>query len=160
MLDTGKERAMTVFSATLNLGEGAAFEAVSGSGHRAVLDSPEVTGGGNSGFRPLEMLLLGVGGCAGMVTTALLRRMRQEVTAYEVKLQGNRAESHPMVFTDIAVEHVFTGRALDAAAVRQALSAACNNYSPVVIMVGKATTITHTYRLIDADTGEEQSGTL
>ena len=95
-----------------------------------------------------------------MVVIGLLRRMRQEVTAYRVDVQGTRAETHPKVFTEITVEHVIEGRRLDASAIRQALSLADSKYCPVVIMVGQAARLTHTYHLIDVDTGQAETGAL
>jgi putative redox protein len=154
-----EEDSMPTFTATVALREGATFDATSGSGHSVVLDSPEVTGGGNAGFRPLEMLLVGVGGCAGMVVCGLLRRMGQRVSRYEVAVSGVRAETHPLVFTDVAVEHRLEGPGLDPAAVRQALATSAK-LSPVVVMVGNAARLTHTYRVTDTSTGNETCGSL
>ncbi len=150
---------MPSFTATVTLREGATFDATAGSGHSVVLDSPEVTGGGNAGFRPLEMVLVGVGGCVGMVTNGLLRRLGHQVTRYELAVSGVRAETHPLVFTDVAVEHRLEGPGLDAAAVRQALGRAVQ-LSPVVVMVGKAATVTHAFRVLDTSTGMESEGAL
>lgn len=150
---------MSTFNAALTLREGATFDAIAGSGHRVVLDSAEVTGGGNAGFRPLEMLLVGVGGCAGMVVNGLLRRMGQQVTAYELAVSGIRADTHPLVFTDVAVEHRIEGPGLDASVVRQALLKAIQ-ISPVIVMVGKASKVTHSYQVVDTATGGETAGKL
>ncbi len=150
---------MPTFTATVALREAATFDATAGSGHSVVLDSPEVTGGGNAGFRPLEMLLVGVGGCVGMVTNGLLRRLGQQVTRYELALTGVRAETHPLVFTDVAVDHRLEGPGLDAAVVRQALARSVQ-LSPVVVMVGRAAKVTHTYHVLDTTTGQEFVGEL
>jgi putative redox protein len=150
---------MPRFTATLSLREGATFDATAGSGHSVVLDSPEVTGGGNAGFRPLEMVLVGVGGCVGMVTSGLLRRMGQQITRYELEVGGVRAETHPLVFTDVAVEHRLEGPGLDGGVVRQAMARAIQ-LSPVVVMVGKAARVAHTYRVVDTATGSETRGEL
>ena len=151
---------MAVFTTDLALQSGVTFAATAGSGHTALMDSTEVTGGGNAGFRPLEMLLTGVGGCAGMVALTLLRRMGQDVTAYHLRVEGDRVEEHPKVFRGITVEHVLTGTALDPAKVAQAIATAAGRLSPVVIMTNKAAPITHTYRLIDAASGREDTGTV
>jgi putative redox protein len=151
---------MTVFSAELTLREAATFDATSGSGHTVVLDSPEITGGGNHGACPLELLLMGVGGCAGMVVASILRRMRQDVTAYRVSVRGDRVETHPKVFSEITVEHVVEGNQLDAATVRRALTIASTQLCPVVVMVGKGTRVTHIYRLIDAATRSAETGRI
>ena len=150
---------MPTFTATVALREGATFDATAGSGHSVVLDSPEVTGGGNAGFRPLEMILVGVGGCVGMVTHGLLRRLGQQVSSYELAVSGVRAESHPLVFTDVAVEHRLEGPGLDAAVIRQALARSIQ-LSPVVVMVGKASKVTHSFRVVDSATGVETAGEL
>jgi putative redox protein len=151
---------MSTFLASVALREAATFEATSGSGHTVILDSAEVTGGGNNGPCPLELLLMGVGGCAGMVTIGILRRMHQDVSAYRVDVQGTRAETHPKVYTAMTVEHVLEGRNLDRVMVRQALTLAASKYCPVVVMVGQTVPITHTYRLLDLATGKEQVGWL
>jgi putative redox protein len=151
---------MTVFTADLELQSGVTFAATSGSGHTILMDSTEVTGGGNAGARPLEMLLMGVGGCAGMVALSLLRRMGQDVTAYRLRLEGDRVETHPKVFTGITVEHVLTGSECDAQKVCQAIATAAGRLSPVVVMTSKAAPIVHTYRLIDAASGREETGTV
>ncbi len=150
---------MPSFTATVALRDGATFDATAGSGHSVVLDSPEVTGGGNAGFRPLEMILVGVGGCVGMVTNGLLRRLGQTVTRYELAVSGVRAETHPLVFTDVAVDHRLEGPGLDAAVVRQALGRSVQ-LSPVVVMVGKAAKVTHTFQVLDTATGTESAGAL
>jgi putative redox protein len=151
---------MTTFTADLELRDGVTFAATTGSGHTVLMDSTEVTGGGNSGSRPLEMLLMGVGGCAGMVSLSLLRRMGQDVSSYRIAAAGDRIETHPKVFEAITLEHTLTGSGLDAGKVRQAIATAVGKFSPVVIMTNKAAPITHKYRVIDAATGQEQTGTL
>jgi putative redox protein len=151
---------MTTFTADLELREGVTFAATTGSGHTVLMDSTEVTGGGNAGSRPLEMLLMGVGGCAGMVALSLLRRMGQQVDDYRIAARADRVETHPKVFTAIVLEHTLSGRGLDVDKVRQAISTAVTRFSPVVIMTSKAAPITHMYRVIDVATGQEQTGTL
>jgi putative redox protein len=86
--------------------------------------------------------------------------MRQGVTAYHVRVEATRAETHPKVFTDVAVEHVIEGSNLAMPSVLQALTLAMTKYCPVVIMMGQATRLTHRYRVIDAATGEEHAGAL
>ncbi len=97
-------------TAQVTLEEGMRFTAESGSGHRVTLDADEHGGGENLGFRPMELLLVGLAGCTGMDVISILRKKRQQVTGYEVQVWGVRAEEHPMVFVEITVEHVVTGR--------------------------------------------------
>ncbi len=93
-------------TAQVTLEEGMRFTAESGSGHRVTLDADEKGGGENLGFRPMELLLVGLAGCTGMDVISILRKKRQQVTDYQVQVRGVRAEDHPMVFVEITVEHV------------------------------------------------------
>ncbi|HEU5315453.1 MAG TPA: OsmC family protein, partial [Chloroflexota bacterium] len=96
-------------TADVRLLDGMAFEAHSDSGYVLRLDASKEAGGAASGMRPIELLLLGLGGCTGMDVIGILRKMRQNVTGYELHVRGERRDEHPMVFTRIAVEHVVAG---------------------------------------------------
>ncbi len=133
----------------VKLVEGMAFEATAASGHSLRIDAAPEVGGSDSGPRPLELLLLGLGGCTGMDVISILRKMRQNVTAYEVNLSADRAEEHPKVFTRIVIEHVVTGRNIDEAAVRKAVDLSANKYCSASAMLGKAATIEHRYRVVN-----------
>src|SRR5579885_458294 len=95
-----------VMTAQAILNTGMSFTVQCGSGHTVVLDAAEQGGGQNTGFRPMEMLLVGLAGCTGMDVISILRKKRQQVTHYEVHVTGTRAEEHPMVFVGITVEHI------------------------------------------------------
>ena len=95
----------SVLTATVELTDGMAFQADTGSGHSLAMDAAPEVGGANCGSRPMEMLLVGLGGCTGMDVISILRKMRRDVTGYEVRLRGERAADHPRVFTTIFVEH-------------------------------------------------------
>ncbi len=147
-------------SATVSLKNGMVFDALASSGHKVILDSEESVGGTNQGFRPMEMLLVGLGGCTGMDVISILRKTHQEVTSYQVKVQGSRAEDHPKVYTDITVEHVVKGRGLSTDAVKRAVTLSATRYCPASAMLGKAVHIRHQYRVIDVDSDQEQTGSL
>src|SRR6266581_2442201 len=85
-------------TAQVKLESGMRFDAASGSGHHVTLDASEQDGGQDTGFRPMELLLVGLGGCTGMDVISILRKKRQQVTGYEVHVTGIRAEENPMVF--------------------------------------------------------------
>ena len=106
-----------IMTACSVLQHGMEFHAESGTGHSVTMDASVAYGGEDAGFRPMELLLVGLAGCTGMDVISILRKMRQEVTGYGVRVQGTRAETHPMVFTDIVVEHRIAGRNIDPAAV-------------------------------------------
>ncbi len=129
--------------------EGMAFAATSASGHSVRIDAAAEVGGGGSGPRPLELVLLGLGGCTGMDVISILRKMRQDVAAYAVNLQAERAEEHPRIFTHIVIEHVVTGRNLDEGAVRKAVDLSANKYCSASAMLSKAATIEHRYRIVN-----------
>ena len=81
-------------TAQAKLETGMHFEALAGSGHYVTLDAAEHDGGHNAGFRPMELLLVGLAGCTGMDVISILRKKRQDVTGYEVHVTGVRAVSY------------------------------------------------------------------
>jgi len=146
--------------AVVTLKEGMAFEATSMSGHRVVLDAAEEVGGHNLGFRPMELILMGLGGCTGMDVISILRKMQQQVTGYQTKVDGTRQSEHPKIYTDIAVEHVVRGRNLQESSVRRAVELSATKYCPASAMLSRVARVNHYYRIIDEETGQEVTGSL
>jgi putative redox protein len=138
-----------VMAVQATLETGMRFEVEAGSGHRVTLDAAEHSGGHNEGFRPMEMLLVGLAGCTGMDVISILRKKRQDVTGYEVHVQGVRAEDHPMVFVEITVEHVVTGHHIQPEAVARAIELSEERYCGAGAMLGKVAHLTHTYRIVE-----------
>ena len=136
-------------SAQAKLATGMRFEVEAGSGHHVTLDAAEHGGGHNEGFRPMEMLLVGLAGCTGMDVISILRKKRQQVTGYEVHVTGVRAEDHPMVFVEITVEHIVTGYHIQAEAVARAIQLSEERYCGAGAMLGKVAHLTHTYRIVE-----------
>jgi putative redox protein len=134
-------------TARVRLGTELQFEGVAGSGHYVALDAAEQAGGRTAGFHPMELLLLGLAGCTAMDVIAILRRLGQDMTGYEVQVRGQRAEAHPMAFTQITVTHLLSGPDLDPAAVRQAIGLSQTHYSGAEDMLGRTARIEHTYRI-------------
>lgn len=116
--------------ATLAELEGMAFNVRTGSGHTVALDATPDHGGRGKGPSPMEMLLMGLAGCTGMDVIALLRKMRQDVTSYEVHVSGIQAEEHPRLYTSVDVEHRVRGRGLDRAMVERAVNLSATRYCP------------------------------
>lgn len=107
----------------------------------------------------MEVVLLAFGGCTGMDVISILRKMRQEVSGYEVRLVGERTEEQPTVFTDVTVEHVVRGRNLNVANVRRAVELSATRYCPVAAMLRKGgVNVADSYRVIDEATGQEDAG--
>jgi putative redox protein len=142
-------------TARVRLVEGLSFEAEAGSGHHLRLDTAPEHGGHDAGFRPMELLLIGLAGCSGMDVLSILRKQRQQVISYEIVVEGIRSATHPKVFEEIKVEHLLTGRQLQAEAVARALDLSIQRYCGAEAMLNKAARITHTFRLLDVDTGRE-----
>ena len=137
-------------SARVKLTTGMRFDAEAGSGHHMLLDTSEEHGGQNAGFRPIELLLVGLAGCTGMDVIGILRKKRQQVTGYEVQVQGIRAEEHPMVFVEITVEHIITGHHVQPEAVAHAIKLSEERYCGVGATLSKTARVTHTFRLVEA----------
>ena len=132
------------------LEDGMRFDVETGSGHHVILDAAEHNGGQGAGPRPMEMLLVALASCAGMDILTILRKKRQKVSAYEIRVYGVRVEEHPKVFVKITVEHIFTGHALQSEAVQRAIDLTEEKYCGASAMLGKTATIAHTYHLIEA----------
>ena len=128
------------------------FDATAGSGHSVSLDASVEDGGANLGFRPMELLLVGLAGCTAMDVISILRKKRQVVSNYEVRVHGVRAEAHPMVFTQITVEHRLTGRDIDPDAVRRAIELSESRYCGAGAMLGKTARLTHSFVIFMDDT--------
>jgi len=139
-----------VMTARATLETGMRFDAQAGSGHHVTQDAAEHGGGANAGFRPMELLLVGLAGCTGMDVISILRKKRQRVTGYEVQVQGVRAEEHPMVFVEITVEHVVTGHQIQPEAVARAIALSEERYCGAGATLGKVAHLTHTYRIVEA----------
>lgn len=138
---------MSVMKAVVTMGKDTRWEGVSGSGHHLSADGPPEAGGKNAGFRPMELMLLGLGLCLGYDMVMILRRMRKEVTGYQIQLTGQRAEDPPSIYTEVILEHVITGKGLSKAAVERALDLAENKYCSAAAMFAKTATLTNTFRI-------------
>lgn len=127
--------------------DGVAMLGESGSGHGVVMDGPAELGGRNVGVRPMEMLLLGLGGCTQFDVLLILRKGRQQVTDCVVELAAERAEQDPKIFTAIHVHFIVTGRDLDPKRVAQAIRLSAEKYCSASIMLGATATITHDFEI-------------
>ncbi len=136
-------------TAVAKLETGMRFDAQATSGYHVTLDSNELNGGEGAGFSPMEMLLVGLAGCTGMDVLSILRKKRQDVTGYEVHVDGIRADEHPKVFVEISIEHVVTGHNIQPVAVARAIELSETRYCGAEAMLGKVARITNTYRIIE-----------
>lgn len=151
---------MTETNVVVALGGGMTFRASDERGLQIVLDAADDAGGSRNGPSPMEVLAMALGACTGMDVIAILRKMRLDVTAYEVRVGGPRAQEHPHVYTAMTVEHVVRGRALNPANVRRAVELSATRYCPASAMLGKAAPLRHRYLVLDEDGAEIGAGTI
>lgn len=130
--------------------ENVCFLAESESGHAVVLDGAADAGGRNLGMRPMEMLLLGMGGCTAFDVVTILKKSRQAITDCAAEIEAERADSIPRVFTRIHVHFVVTGSGLNPAQVERAVQLSAEKYCSASIMLGKAVAITHDFEIVEA----------
>ena len=131
--------------------DGAMFIGESGSGHSVVMDGPEDLGGRNQSLRPMEMLLLGTGGCAIYDVISMLKKSRQPVTDCRVELQATRADAVPAVFESMNLHFVVTGNGVKESQVKRAVELSAEKYCSASIMLAAAGVIvTHSFAVEDA----------
>ncbi len=144
---TGREGHM---KAEIKWVDGAMFLGESGSGHSVVMDGPEDHGGRNMGVRPMEMLLLGLGGCTSFDVMSILTKQRQQVTDCVASIEAERADTVPSVFTKIHVHFKVKGKDLKAASVERAVKLSAEKYCSASIMLEQAgVEITHSHEVIE-----------
>ncbi len=132
---------------------GAQFTGTSGSGHQVVMDGPPDHGGQNAGVRPMEMVLLGLGGCSAFDVMSILQKARQDVTDCVAELTAERADAVPAVFTHIHLHFVVTGRNLKDSHVQRAVSLSAEKYCSASIMLEQGgVDITHDYEVRETET--------
>ena len=119
------------------------------SGHSVQMDGPPALGGRNKGPRPMEMLLLGVGGCTSFDVISILKKTRQAVSDCYVDITSERAETDPKVFTKIHLHFVVTGKDIKPAAVEKAIKLSADKYCSASIMLGATATVTHDFEVIN-----------
>ena len=123
------------------------YVAQTASGHAVVIDGPPELGGHNLGPRPMEMLLMGMGGCTAIDVVNILRKARQNLHGCEIQVEADRADSDPKVFTAIRVHFLLTGKALNAKHVERAIQLSAEKYCSASIMLGKTAQITQTFEI-------------
>ena len=129
--------------------DGASFLATSGSGHAVLMDGPPEGGGENRGPRPMEMLLMGTGGCAAFDVVLILRKSRQNVSNCEVEIEAERAQQEPKVFTRLHLHFILTGKNLNPSQVERAIRLSAEKYCSASIMLGKTAVLTHDYEIVE-----------
>ena len=134
---------------SVNWVDGLLMVGKSDSGHTITMDGPPESGGENLGVRPMEMLLLGVAGCTMIDVVTTLKKMRQDLSHCETKINAERATDHPKVFTDIHIQFIVKGKDLDPKKVDKAITLSAEKYCSASIMLGEMATITHDFEVVE-----------
>lgn len=129
---------------------GMSFTGTASSGFEVNLGADPSVGGDNDGFRPIELFAVGLVGCTAMDVISILRKMRQEVTAFEVRTHIDRAEEHPKVFTNITIDYIFTGQNLDPKSLERAVELSEVRYCSAQAMLRQTATITSNITINEA----------
>jgi len=136
--------------ATIKWTGGVSFTGSADSGHAVIMDGSPEHGGQNQGARPMELVLIGMGGCTSFDVVQILRKSRQEITDCVARIEAERAETDPKVFTHIHIHFVVSGRNLDAKKVQHAIELSATKYCSASIMLAKTAKITHDFEIVEA----------
>lgn len=140
---------------------GMTFTGSADTGFEVPLGAHPDVGGANDGFRPLELMAVSLAGCTAMDVISIVRKKKQEVAAFEVKVLADQQGEHPHVFTSIVIEYHFSGTDIDEAAVLRAIELSATKYCPAQAMLGKVVPMEMQYFIRDAASGElAVSGTV
>jgi putative redox protein len=127
------------------------FTGIGDSGFELAMDSDMDVGGDNHGFRPLELVAVGLAGCTGMDVISILKKKRQDITGFEVQVHAEQAEQHPMVFTSAVIEYFVTGHNVDEAALVRSIELSAVRYCPVQAMLSICLPIQLKYQIFEGD---------
>jgi putative redox protein len=134
--------------ATVIYTQGLQFVGEASSGHAIVMDGDPEVGGNNTGLRPMELLLVGLGGCAGMDIVSILRKKKQELMGLEIDVRGQKAEHYPKKYTDIDIEFIIKGRNISEDAVKRAIDLSMSKYCSVKATLEGSAKMSFSYRII------------
>lgn len=137
--------------ATITMEKGMTFAASASSGFTVQMGASPSVGGDNDGFRPMELLLMGLGCCTAMDVISILRKKRQAITGFDVLLDAEQAEDHPHVFTQITIKYLLRGKEIDPKAVERSIELSETKYCPAQAMLAQAVPIDLTYEIIEED---------
>ncbi len=136
-------------SANIKFTGGMQFVASADSGHAVVMDAAADSGGNNTGSRPMELLLMGIGGCSGMDIISILRKKKQHVTGLEAQVSGTMADDYPHKYTEITLEFIVSGKGLSEEAVKRAVQLSMDKYCSVKATLEGSARVNFFYRIIE-----------
>lgn len=142
--------------AKVNWDEGMSFTGTADSGFSIQLDAKKEVGGEGKGFIPMELMAMSLAGCTAMDVISILRKKRQDVTDFEVRVDADRADEHPKVFTHATIDYIVTGHNVDEKAVLRAIQLTAERYCPAQAMLGQVFPIDLHYQIFEEDSGERE----
>ncbi len=134
----------------VRLVDGVRFQVTSGSGHSSFTDGPPEEGGKNLGMRPMEMVLLGMGGCTAFDIVQILRKRRHEPQLVEIEMEAERADSIPKVFTSIHLKYKVRGEGIKENEVKRAIDLSLEKYCSATRMLASTAEVTYEFELLDS----------
>ncbi|HKZ57787.1 MAG TPA: OsmC family protein [Thermodesulfovibrionales bacterium] len=137
-----------MLNAKVTYTNGLQFVGESSSGHAIVMDGDPKVGGHNTGLRPMELLLVGLGGCAGMDVISIMKKKKQDVTGLEINVEGQKAENYPKKFTDIIIAFIIKGRNISEDALKKSIDLSMNKYCSVKATLEGSAKINYSYKII------------
>jgi putative redox protein len=144
-----EKRRLDMAKATVTYTGGMQFVASADSGHAVVMDADADVGGNNTGSRPMELLLMGIGGCSGMDIISILKKKKQAVTGLEANVSGTMADDYPHKYTGITIEYVVRGKGISEEAVKRAVQLSMDKYCSVKATLEGSAKINFSYRIIE-----------
>jgi len=136
---------------------GMTFSGTADTGFTVPLGTSPSVGGENDGFQPMELMALSLAGCTAMDVISILRKKRQDITAYEVSVKAERADEHPKVFTKAVIHYEVVGHGVDEAAVLRAIELSAKRYCPAQGMLDKVMPIELVYEIYEAQGDGERA---
>ena len=140
--------------------DGLTFTGTADTGFEVPLGADPSVGGRNDGFRPMELLGVSLAGCTAMDVLSILKKKRQEVTGFEVRVRAPKAEEHPKVLTEALIHYEVTGHGIDEGAVLRAIGLSAERYCPVQAMLSKAMPLQLVYSIYEGESTEKRELTV
>lgn len=138
-----------MLTAKIKYTDGMQFVGAADSGHAIVMDSNTEAGGDNTGLRPMELLLIGIGGCSGMDIVSVLKKKKENLTGFEINVIGKKADEHPKKYTDINIEFILKGKNLSDDAVKKAVELSMGKYCSVKATLEGTAKVNYSYKIIE-----------
>lgn len=121
----------------------------SGTGHAIVMDADAEFGGNDTGVRPTELILIGLGGCSGMDIISILKKKKQQITGLESRITGKKSDTHPKKFIEFNIEYIVSGKDISEEAVKRAVALSMEKYCSVKLTLEGSATVNYSYKILN-----------